>query len=47
MAFSPSSIRLHAMTNDSGDQKEAAEPSGLFKRQTPFNLGMDNSFGSF
>ena len=30
MAFSPNSIRLHAMSNDSIDEKEAAEPSRLF-----------------
>ena len=49
MAFSPYSIRLHAMSNDSIDQKEAAEQSRLFKSQTPFSLGMepDDSFGSF
>ena len=49
MAFSPNTIWLHAMSNDSIDQKEAAEPSRLFKRQTPFSFGMepDDSFGSF
>ena len=49
MAFSLNSSRLHAMTSDSIDQKEVAEPSRLFKRQTLLNLGMepDDSLESF
>ena len=49
MAFGPNSIRLHAMTNDSIDQKEGAEPSRLFRRQTLFNVGMepDDSLEAF